>query len=378
MESLCGFEELGVAPLTGIVEGEMKSIPLPRPELYDLRQDPRESKNLHETRPDLARGLKERLASFVSSHSEFRPETKRELTAEDIRQLRSLGYISSVAGPSRTNRAPKDGIVLDAKVNEFFKALEHVPDRNIEGDIDRFFRDNGIDKSPGIYARLWRLYEKRKERDKVIEVLREAMSAFPDDTGSRMQLAQVYFVMKKYDLVISLGRQILEREPSNPIAHILMGDAYTALRDFGEAQASLESALKFEPENISLWIKYAELLITREKFPEALKVYDVLITREDILKDHEFLYKLAVFYAKHGNDRRAGALVEGGGRLHPLRRYYFTYAVILSRLEDYETAIKTLRIAPEQHAEELSPGQRARAEKRLRSLSPGRETLDRS
>ena len=372
MESLYGFEELGWAPLTGIVEGDMKFISLPRPELYDLRRDPRESENLHETRPDLARGLKERLASFISSHAEFRSETKRELTAEDIRQLQSLGYISSVPGQSRTNRDPKDGLVLDAKVNEFFKAMEHVPDRNIEGDIDRFFQDNNIDKSPGIYARLWRLYEKRNDRDKVIETLREAMSAFPEDTGSRMQLAQVYFVMKKYDLVISLGRQILEREPANPVAHILMGDAYAALRDFGEAQASLENALKFEPENISLWIKYAELLITQEKFPEALKVYDVLITREDILKDHEFLYKLAVFYAKNGNDRRAGELMERCCRLHPSGRYYFTYAVILTRLEDYETAIKIMRVALEQYADELSPDQRAQAEKLLRSLSPGR------
>ena len=279
MESLFGFEELGWAPLTGIVEGDMKFISLPRPELYDLRRDPREKENLHETRPDLARRLKERLASFVSSHTEFQSETNRALTAEDIRQMQSLGYISSSSGQPRNNRDPKDGIVRDAKLNEFFKALEHVPGRDIEGDIDRFLLDNGIDKSPALYARLWRLYEKRKDRDKVIEILREAMSAFPEDVGSQMKLAQVYSVMKKYDLVISHAQQILERDPANPVAHILMGDAYTALRDFDEAQDNLEKALKLEPENISLLIKYAELLITQGKIPEALKVYDVLITR---------------------------------------------------------------------------------------------------
>lgn len=371
MESLYGFEEMGWAPLTGIVEGDMKFISLPRPELYDLRRDSRESENLHETRPDLARRLKERLASFVSSHTEFQSETKRELTAEDIRQLQSLGYVSSLPGQSRNNRDPKDGIVLDAKVNEFFKAQEHAPGRNIGGDIDRFLRDNGIDKSPALYARLWRLYEKRKDRDKVIETLREAMAAFPEDVGSRMQLAQVYSVMKKYDLVISLGRQILERDPANPVAHILMGDAYTALRDFDEAQASLEKALKLEPENISLLIKYAELLIAQGKIPEALKVYNALITKEDILKDHEFLYKLALFYAKNGNDRQAKELMERCCRLHPSGRYYFYHAVLLSRLEDYEAAIKIMRVALEQYADDLSPDQRAQAEKLLRSVSPG-------
>lgn len=371
MESLYGFEEMGWAPLTGIVEGDMKFISLPRPEVYDLRQDPRESANLYEARPDLARRLKERLASFVSSHTEFQSETKRALTAEDIRQLQSLGYISSNPGQSRNNRDPKDGIVLDAKVNEFFKVLEHVPDRDIEGDIDRFLRDNGIDKSPALYARLWRLYEKRKNRDKVVETLREAMAAFPEEVGSQMQLAQVYSVMKKYDLVISLGRQILERDPANPVPHILMGDAYTALRNFDEAQANLEKALKLEPENISLLIKYAELLISQGKIPEVLKVYDVLITKEDILKDHEFLYKLALFYAKNGNDRQAEELMKRCCHLHPSGRYYFYHAVILTRLENYEAAIKIMRVALEQYADELSPDQRAQAEKLLRSLSPG-------
>jgi arylsulfatase A-like enzyme/thioredoxin-like negative regulator of GroEL len=371
MESLYGFEEMGWAPLTGIVEGDMKFVSLPRPEVYDLRQDPRESANLYEARPDLARRLKERLASFVSSRTEFQPETKRALTAEDIRQLQSLGYISSNPSQSRNNRDPKDGIVLDAKVNEFFKVVEHVPDRHIEGDIDRFLRDNGIDKSPALYARLWRLYEKRKNRDKVVETLREAMAAFPEEVGSQMQLAQVYSVMKKYDLVISLGRQILERDPANPVAHILMGDAYTALRNFDEAQVNLEKALKLEPENISLLIKYAELLISQGKIPEVLKVYDVLITKEDILKDHEFLYKLALFYAKNDNDRQAEELMKRCCHLHPSGRYYFYHAVILSRLENYEAAIKIMRVALEQHADELSPDQRAQAEKLLRSLSPG-------
>ena len=371
MESLYGFEEMGWAPLTGIVEGDMKFISLPRPELYDLRQDPREKENLHETRPDLAHRLKEQLASFVSSHTEFQSETKRDLTAEDIRQLQSLGYISSGSGQSRNNRDPKDGIVLAAKVSDFFKTLEDVPGPDIESEIDRFVRDNGIDKSPPFYARLVMFYEKRNDQNKVLQTLREAMAAFPEEAGPRMQLAQLYFALKKYDLVISLGRQILELDPAHTAAHILMGDAYTALRDFDEAQANLENALKLEPENISLQIKYAELLIVQKKFPEALKVYDVLITKEDILKDHEFLYKLALFYAKNGNDRQAEVLMERCCRLHPSGRYYFTHAVILSRLEDYEAAIKIMRVALEQYADELSPDQRAQAEKLLRSLSPG-------
>ena len=80
---------------------------------------------------------------------------------------------------------------------------------------------------------------------------------------------------------------------------------------------------------------------------------------------------MALFYAKNGNDRQAEVLMERCCRLHPSGRYYFTHAVILSRLEDYEAAIKIMRVALERYADELSPDQRAQAEKLLRSLSPG-------
>ncbi|OGD11044.1 MAG: hypothetical protein A2Y86_02795 [Candidatus Aminicenantes bacterium RBG_13_62_12] len=373
LESLYGFEELGWAPLTGVVEGGFKYISLPRPEVYDLSRDPGEKENLHDARPDLARRLNGLLASFVSSHTEVSAGARRELTAEDVRQLQSLGYISASSGSSRPagNTDPKEGIVLDGKLKDFFKALEKTPSRNIGGEIDRFLRENGVEKSPALYARLWRLYEKRNERQRVIETLEEAISAFPAEVGSRMQLAQLYAVMKKHELVISHGRQILEQDPANPIAHILMADAYTALEDPDAAQASLESALKIEPENISLLIKYAELLTAREKIPEAVRVYDGLVTKEDILHDHEFLFKLALFYSKSGNDRRARELLERSCRLKPSGKYHFYLAVILVRLEDFGAASENMRICLEQYADELSPDQRAQAEKYLRSLTPG-------
>jgi arylsulfatase A-like enzyme/Tfp pilus assembly protein PilF len=371
MESLYRFEEMGWAPLTGIVEGDMKFISLPRPEVYDLRRDPQERENLYETRPDQARRLKDLLASFVSSHTEIQSEAKREMTAEDIRQLQSLGYVSSGAAPSPNNRDPKDGIVMEAKLVEYFKSLEHDPRRDVDAEIDRFLRDNGIDKSPGLYAHLWRLHEKRRNRDKVVETLREAMAAFPEDVASRIQLAQVYSVMKKYDLVIALGREILEREPANPIAHIFIGDAYAAMKDFDEAQASLEKALELQPESVSLRIRYADLLIAQNKMHEALAVYDLLITKEDFLKDHEYLFKLALFYAKNGRDRQAEELMERCCRLHPSGRYYYYQAVFLFRLENHRAAVKAMRIALEQYPDELSPDQRAQAEKLVRALSPG-------
>ncbi len=370
LESFFGLEEMGWAPVTGIVDGDWKYLSLPRPELYDLRGDPSEKQNLHGTRPDLASRLKKELADLVASHTEIQSETRRELSGEELRQLQSLGYIAASSRRAPTNTDPKDGILLTTKMTEFFKTLETVPLREIDSEIEKILRENGIEKSPAFYSRLWRLYEKRGERQKAIRTLEEAASEFPDDVGILMQLTHVYSVVKRYDSVLSLGRRILDQDPANSIAHILMADVYAATEDWPRAQVSLEKAIEIEPENVSLLIKYAETLIARQKIPDALEMYDLLLTKNDVLSDDEFLYKLALFYSKNGRDRRAADLLERCGRLSPSGKYAFTLAVVQARLENYEAAREAMRTALERYADELTPEQRAQAEKFLRSFLP--------
>jgi arylsulfatase A-like enzyme/Tfp pilus assembly protein PilF len=370
VESLYGFEDWGWAPLTGLIDGDLKFISLPRPELYDLRRDPGEKENLFEARPDEAKRLKELLASFVSSHAELQSQSTREMTAEDIRRLQALGYASAAVRPSGGVLDPKDGVALDLKTAEFFKNLEDLPSRDVDAALADFLKANGIDRGPAIYSRLRHFYEKRREWGRVARTLQEAMTGSLDEIGVRTQLVWVYSIMKRYDQVVSLGGEILERDPSNSIAHILVADALEASGDLGTAQAELEKALALEPENVSLRIKYAELLIKRQQIPEALTAYDRLIANVDVLKDHEFLFKLAVFYAGNGRDRQAADLMANCVRLHPSGRNHFFRAVILSRLGDDEAARASMRIALEQYPDELTAEQRDQAGKFLRSPSP--------
>jgi arylsulfatase A-like enzyme/tetratricopeptide (TPR) repeat protein len=371
VESLYGMEERGWAPLTGIIDGDLKFLSVPRPELYDLRRDPGERENLHDLRPDLAGPLMEKLAAIVSARTEVRSGAGRELTAEDIRQLRSLGYLAS--GPSGPGGGmdPKDGIVAEARLDDLFDGLLRDPSPDPGARIDRFLRESGIDRSPHFYSRLWRFHEKRRDPpDKIVAVLSEAAAAFPEDVGFRLQLVRFYTAMNKFDQVIPVCREILEREPENASAHVLMGNAFAALGDSGEAATSLEKALAIEPENISLRIRYAELLISLGRTAEALDMYDVLTAKENVLKDHDFLFKIALFYAKNGRDRKAAELVERCSRLHPSGRYFFFQAVFLSRLEDHEGAARAMRTALERYADELTPEQKAQAQKFLGSVSP--------
>jgi arylsulfatase A-like enzyme/tetratricopeptide (TPR) repeat protein len=371
VESLYGFEEMGWAPLTGVIDGDLKLLSLPRPELYDLQSDPGEKENIYEARPALARQLKERLETFVSSHTEWRAGAARELTAEDLRQLRSLGYVSSGSRQRGDGRDPKDGVAVNARLDEFFSQASDAPSRDMEAALDGFLRDNGIDRDPPVLARLWRFYEKRKQWGEAARVLQEAAAASPDDVGTRMQLAWIYSIMNKPDQVIPLGLEILERDEANSVAHILMGDAHAALGHLDEAAVEMERAIGIEPGNVSLRIKYAEILIASKRFPEALGVYDTLLTNENVLRDHEFLFKLALFYAQNERDGQARQLIDRCCRLHPSGRYFFYRAVMEVRSGDYEAAKSSMKVALERYPDELTAEERAQAEKVAGLRPPG-------
>lgn len=366
VESQYGLEEMGWAPLTGMIDGDWKYLSLPRPELYDLRNDPGERENLHDARPDQAGRMKDRLASYASSQAGARAETGRGLTAEDLRGLESLGYVSSAARASPSNVDPKDGIVRNTRLSEFFRSLETAPLRDIGPATEGFLRGHDIERTPAFYSRLWRAYEKRKAGDKVLETLREAIDAFPSDIGFRMHLIQAYSVMKDHQAVVTHGLRLLEQDPGNSVAHILLADAYASLGDWDRAEASLERAMEIEPENVSLLIRYAEALLARRKIPDTLKVYETLITRPDILADHDFLFKMAMFFAQNGRDGRAAELMARCSRLKPSGKSFFYLAVFLDRLGEREAARDSMRAAFERHADELTPEQREAAAKFLR------------
>lgn len=81
--------------LTLLRRGPLKLIDAPAPELFDLRHDPGEQRNLHGGHPDAA-AMEETLASFVQAQDADASERATGgLDAEAEARLRSLGYASA-------------------------------------------------------------------------------------------------------------------------------------------------------------------------------------------------------------------------------------------------------------------------------------------
>ncbi|MCU1348543.1 MAG: hypothetical protein JWO56_1573, partial [Acidobacteria bacterium] len=122
-EALSANLNRGWAPLTGVIHRGNKFIELPLEELYDLPHDPAEKVNLREERRRDAEEARRILASLAASAK----ATPRNISAEEIARLRSLGYVAG-AGEGKASYGPADDpktlIALDNKMHEVIAAYE--------------------------------------------------------------------------------------------------------------------------------------------------------------------------------------------------------------------------------------------------------------
>lgn len=116
--ALSGMMNRRWAPLYGAVQGRLKYIDLPIPELYDLRDDPREERNLAPSRPREREEMQARLARLRSAD---RGVLRRAEDGETRERLRALGYLVSTDTPRSDRYGPDDDpkrlIALDAEMH---------------------------------------------------------------------------------------------------------------------------------------------------------------------------------------------------------------------------------------------------------------------
>jgi len=108
-------KRFGWAPLRMIRDGNLKYIDAPRQELYDLRTDPLEERDLANALPATVADMRARLADLAAEAGQ--PAAHAALAPETLRGLAALGYISPgraavTIPPDEGGADPKDHIRL--------------------------------------------------------------------------------------------------------------------------------------------------------------------------------------------------------------------------------------------------------------------------
>ncbi len=225
----------GWAALEAITDGPWRLIAAPRPELYNVADDPAEERNLlTERRAESAHSRSEgaqanhqaRRLRAVLTAAEAGFERRRGAPApEDPKlraDLRSLGYLSTTSGEEGTID-PKDGIRLLA-------------------DFDR--------------ARHW---ISAGDNPRAVSLLQGLVARNPRNVPFRSRLAAAQLETGRGDAAVATYRAAIELNPRMDFLHRNLADAYFRLGHFAQARAEYQLALELNPRFAAAWLRLAEI-----------------------------------------------------------------------------------------------------------------------
>ena len=327
LETFYPRENFGWSELVALVEDRWKYIQCPRPELYDLKADPEERKNLFDSSPEIAARLKKQLESdllLAGGQGMNKLSGGSGPTAADTEKLRSLGYLNFA--PARTSSGwpdPKEkldllNLIQQAQAAEYqenyaeaeqlyLKILAEVPD------------------SPASYVNLAIAQARQKKMEEAIETLKKGLARLPDSEILLVRLGHTYLVSGKVAEAFSTMNQVLQLNPRNVDALTVCAGILDTIGRKEEAQKYYEQALAIEPESKYLRMSYAGNLASNGKLREAIEIYKKLIN--DYPGDQSFYQFIGIAYSYLGEHDQALFYLKQALAISPTRSGYFNLAV---------------------------------------------------
>jgi arylsulfatase A-like enzyme/Flp pilus assembly protein TadD len=276
-ECLLARLNYGWAGLRSIRRGQWKLIDAPRPELFDLSTDPRESRNVAAANPEMVRDL---VAALDGHHSRGTALPAEEASIDPLvrEQLERLGYIGGgseeeAAGAdlwNRSGRDPKDMV-------EFFNRFQEVPTLMIDG--------------------------RHAEAEQILVALR---AEDPSNVKVLERLALLKRLDERWAEVAELCEEIVRRNPADgtmrknlAFAKHRLGDRAAALRGYRDAVAAT-------PDDADAWALLGSLLSEDGAHQEAVEA----LSRAAELAPQDAAARAELARAREASGDTAGALAD--------------------------------------------------------------------
>jgi arylsulfatase A-like enzyme/Tfp pilus assembly protein PilF len=232
--------------LRAIEAGGMKYIEAPRPELYDTRTDPQETKNLLQGKQAVAHEMHGRLQNLLHRYTPAAGGGAQETEPTDpalADRLRSLGYVAISAGAfSDTSGKP-------------------LPDPKDRIQVYELFSAAMADGQHGRYA-------------ESLEKLQEAEKTEPSSVPIRYLQALDDYHRKDYPRAIDRFKSTLELDPKFTLATYYLGLTQIQVGDANGAAASFQRVLELDPTNFAAAYDLGALELKQKRVQEGLHHFE--------------------------------------------------------------------------------------------------------
>lgn len=273
--------------LRALRDGTWKYIDAPKPELYAIREDPGETKNVFKANSRRAEDLRLAMERMGGSGAQAAPD-KSSLDPETLQRLAALGYVGG--GPKVDPQAvlpdPKDKIGLFGRIGEA-RALargEHYDEavRKMEAVIAE---DAGIIDA---HITLGGWLRQLKRMADAMAAYKRALEIQPDNEQALSALAEIYREQGRADAAIEGYRAVLRVDPRSPQIWFQLATLYLDLGRSRESEATFQEALKHNPKMGAAYNSLAALAFERGNMAEAERLVRRGLELEEDLRSSRF------------------------------------------------------------------------------------------
>jgi len=346
----------GWSELKSLRTAQYKYILAPRPELYDLDQDPREQQNIYSKNKSLADKFIRELTNLEEKMAKKGIDEKgpQQLDDEAREKLIALGYIGGFTSGSKMSQTgnlgdPKDKIILYNKIK-----MAQGASANREYDVALAKLDEVIEEDPGIMeARNIRatIYLKLDHAEQAVEECKEALKLDSEYYAAIFTLAQAYKKLKRFGESIAGFERCIQLDSKDPKPHVNLGEICIEHKDFDRAIVHLQQAVAIDPEHSSmahnlLGATYLEKKMLEPAEKELLKALEM---RPRIPDAH---YNLGLLHEEKGNPERAIQEYLKEIEIHP-KAYpaQFNLGLLYGKMGLHQEQIRKLKEAIDSNAD---------------------------
>jgi arylsulfatase A-like enzyme/Tfp pilus assembly protein PilF len=249
-ESTYAHDKFGWAALRGLRRGDYQYIDAPHPELYDLKRDSAELRNLLPGQAALAASYREGLAALVAAYHSVPAAGEATATAAapapgSAESLRSLGYLEITAP-----KAALDNSGVDPK--------------------DRLFEYKR-------YLLAGHLARTGKAQEAVAE-FESILADDPRNLPAYLELARSDIGLHRYLDATNQLKAALALDPHNVEAEELLGDIWLTVGNPGRAAAEFHQLLTFAPQDYEAHFGLGLIATHQGKNAEAAQHFRAALT----------------------------------------------------------------------------------------------------
>jgi choline-sulfatase len=358
---------LGWSDLASLVDANHHYIDAPRPELYDLAQDPRETRNV----------LSDHRRVYASMRGEVQTHDRTlaapaQVDPEEAAKLSALGYLgsSSSAAAGAKLPDPKDGIrdleriaqtstlTAQGKYAEAVAVLREVLARNAS------YAD--------AWSRLAKTLDAMGRPEEALEAYKKTMEVAPMlAPGTALSMSELYLRSGRFDDSIRHAELALDAHPA--AARMVIAQAHLAKKDLAAAERESAALLSDPVKKNDAAVLLAQIRIAARRLPEAVQLLDEVrrgtaASGETVPPNYWFARGDAV--ARMNRVPEAEQAFGEEIRLYPKNREAYVRLAVLQTLtgreaEARQTFDRMLRANPE-------PSSRALVDETFRTLRAGR------